>query len=161
MAGIATGGDLGRLRAAALIEWAKGGFVAIAASGLFALAPPQTLRLSRALLDRFHFAGRGEAEAIFVRLVDEALRERLFFAALAAAYVLLRFIEGAGLWLGRAWARWLGIVSCIAYLVVEAWHFAHAPTGLMAGTIALTLVLLALLWPRRADSPFLHRRGGR
>lgn len=161
MTGIATAGELRRLRAAALIEWAKGGFVAIAASGLFALAPPQVLRLVRALLERFHFAGRGEAEAIFVRLADEALRERLFFAALAAAYVLLRLIEGLGLWLGRAWARWLGIASCIAYLAVEAWHFAHGATWLMAATIALTLALLALLWPRRAASTPLRRPGSR
>ncbi len=161
MAGIATGGDLGRLRAAALIEWAKGVFVGIAASGLFALAPPDALRLLRASLDRFHFAGRAAAESAFVAMIGEALRERLLIAALAAAYVLLRLVEGTGLWLGRSWARWLGIASCVAYLAIEAWHFTQAPTWLMAATIALTLALLALLWPRRAASPPLRHQGSR
>lgn len=143
--------DRRRLRIAALLEWAKAVLVAMAAAGALAALSPAQRDAVRAVLDRFHFSGRSEVEAAWSAGFAGLADERQLVAVIAVVYVLVRVVEGLGLWFGRAWARWLGIVSCAAYLVVEAWHFAAHPGWLGAGAIALTLGLLWLLKPVAAS----------
>lgn len=138
---------LGRMRVAALIEWAKGLVVGAAALGVLTLVDPALRPHLLSVLDRFHFAGRAAIESSWL---DALGRERSVVALIALLYVAIRAVEGAGLWLGRAWARWLGIASCLAYLVIETWHVLVAPGWIGAGAIVVTLVLLALLWPPSA-----------
>lgn len=144
-----------RLRIAALIEWSKGLVVAAAALGIPTLMSDTNRHVLTTLLERFHFAGRTAIDSAWLEML---MRERRLVAAVALSYVLVRLVEGFGLWFGRAWARWLGIASCMAYLGIEIWHLLTAPGLAGMAAIAITLLLLWLLWPAHRPTHHSHLR---
>ncbi len=73
--------------------------------------------------------------------------------ALAAAYALLRFAEGWGLWRERRWAVWLAALSTGVYLPFEWAHLLHRPGFIAAGVLAVNLAVLALMvWRLRQSA---------
>ena len=60
---------------------------------------------------------------------------------LGAAYIALRWIEAAGLWLGKVWGEYLGALSGGIYIPFEMLHLIHAPS-LMNGFIVLLNVTI-------------------
>jgi hypothetical protein len=58
----------------------------------------------------------------------------------AAGYSALRFVEAAGLWQERSWARWFSIAGNAAYIPVELWELAHGANWPMAAALALNVV---------------------
>lgn len=63
----------------------------------------------------------------------------------AAGYGVLRFVEAAGLWQGRSWARWFGIAGYVAYIPFELWELAHGAHWWMGAVLAMNLSIIALL----------------
>ena len=75
--------------------------------------------------------------------------------ALGLAYVLIRLVEGYGLWLGKHWAEWLAVISAGIYLPLEFQHLARHATLLnvvvIFSNIGIMLYLVKLLNQRRAQ----------
>ena len=138
-----------RLRMAAMIEWAKGVVVAalaVATAGWFdTRAEAELLRE----VGRTAWLGGAAAREALGEALHGFDRYREWAGWAAVLYVLVRVVEGLGLWRGREWARWLGIAGCAAYLPFEAMAvFEHpGPAPLMA--LLVTTGLVALLWPPR------------
>lgn len=137
-----------RLRLVALVEWAKGLLVALAAFGLLALGSDGLQRLGMDLVGYFHLNPASHPARMLVSVVDGASTDLNWVIGIAFAYIALRVVEGWGLWNRRAWAVVVGLISLGLYLPVELWHLWHSPD--LPGVIVLTmnLLLLALLWPR-------------
>ena len=57
--------------------------------------------------------------------------------ALGLAYIALRFLEAAGLWLNKAWGEYLGALSGGVYVPFELIHLVHEPS-----LLNLTVVLV-------------------
>ncbi|MDB5861051.1 MAG: hypothetical protein JWQ76_4740 [Ramlibacter sp.] len=69
-----------------------------------------------------------------------------------AGYAALRFVEAAGLWQGRSWARWFSIAGNTAYIPVEVWELAHGANWWMAAVLAMNVAAVATVlamqpWP--------------
>jgi uncharacterized membrane protein (DUF2068 family) len=75
--------------------------------------------------------------------------------ALGSAYIAMRFIEAAGLWLGKVWGEYLGALSGGIYIPFEIIHWADDPTWLNAFIVVLNVLIVGILthalWQR------LHR----
>ncbi len=76
-------------------------------------------------------------------------------AAVGFASVLIRLVEGYGLWQGRHWAEWLAVISAGLYLPLEIQHFAHHANipnaGLIGFNIVIVLYLARLLIQQRTE----------
>ena len=68
------------------------------------------------------------------------------------AYAAARLAEAGGLWHGRNWARWLGLVSAGLYVPFELAYAVHRPGAASLGLLALNVAVLWLLWPPRAGA---------
>jgi len=64
---------------------------------------------------------------------------------LVSAYIALRFIEAAGLWLHQAWGEYLGALSGGIYIPFEVVHFIDEPTWMNAFIVALNAVIVGYL----------------
>ena len=84
----------------------------------------------------------------FLALLHAADTEHGLLTLAASAYAGLRFVEAYGLWFGRNWARWLGIVSAGIYVPFELYYLVRKPSLMAASVLAINLVVLWLLWPR-------------
>jgi uncharacterized membrane protein (DUF2068 family) len=86
----------------------------------------------------------------FLALMQGADRNHGVLATVAAAYASLRLVEAYGLWFGRGWARWLGLVSAGIYVPFEVAYLVRQPNAIGVGVLGVNLAVLWLLWPRRA-----------
>ena len=81
--------------------------------------------------------------------VFEAVKGLAAFAGLIGILDLLhhdvRAIEAAGLWFHKAWAEYLGAFSGGIYIPFELVHWAHEPTWINAGLVALNGVIVGYL----------------
>lgn len=72
---------------------------------------------------------------------------------LGSAYISLRFIEAAGLWLQKVWGEYLGALSGGIYIPFELQHLVKDPTVLNAFVVLINVVIVAYLvhalWKRR------------
>jgi uncharacterized membrane protein (DUF2068 family) len=89
----------------------------------------------------------------FLHLMQLADGERGWITVAAAAYALLRFVEAYGLWFTRNWARWLGLVSSCIYVPFELYYFLRGPSWTTFSVLAVNLIVVWLLWPRRKTPP--------
>ncbi len=138
-----------RLRVAAVIEWAKGLVVAalaLATAGwLDARAESEVLRE----VGRTAWLGGAAAREALGEALHGFDRYREWAGGAAFVYVVVRLLEGLGLWRGREWARWLGIAGCVAYLPFEAMAVLEHPGPAPLVALVVTTGLVALLWPPR------------
>jgi len=73
----------------------------------------------------------------------------MLIAALAAAYALLRFLEGYGLWRQRAWAEWLAIISGCIYIPFEVYKLVRHPNEFHWALLGINImVVLYIAWVR-------------
>ena len=75
---------------------------------------------------------------------------------LASAYIALRFIEAAGLWLGKAWGEYLGALSGGIYIPFELTHLIHEPSWMNAFIVVLNAAIVGylayVLWQRHQQN---------
>lgn len=144
--------DRGRLRTVALIDVVKG--VVVLAIGLGILnAQSHVLEAAGQSLLRLLEVDAGTSAARkFLHVLHAADGEHGLLTLAASAYACLRFIEAYGLWFTRTWARWLGLVSAALYVPFEIYFLIKGPGFTTLLVLAVNLLVVWLLWPRRVPS---------
>jgi len=103
------------IRMIAGYEAAKGLLVLVAGTGLLLLVHRDAQALAERLVTHLHLDPAKRVPRIFLQFMTEVTPGRLRWLALGAmAYALMRFAEAYGLWRGRRWAEWLGVVTARA-----------------------------------------------
>ena len=111
------------LRAVAVFEAVKGGFVLAVGCGLLGLLHKDARSIALEFISSIHLDPAEKYPKFFIDLTDHITDGRLWFlASLALMYAIFRFAEGYGLWKERAWAEWLALVSGSVYLPIEVYE---------------------------------------
>jgi uncharacterized membrane protein (DUF2068 family) len=102
------------------------------------------------LLYVLHIRHHHHLSAIFLRAADKLQDTNLVLVAgVAGVYVILRFSESYGLWLGRAWAEWLALLSGAIYLPLEIIELFRRATPIRFGIFVINLFIVAYMgWLR-------------
>ncbi|WP_298436131.1 DUF2127 domain-containing protein [Geobacter sp.] len=134
------------LRTIAFFEATKGLLVILAGLGLLSLIHRDVQAIAEEIVRHLHLNPASRVPRIFLEAADEASGGRLRLLALGAfGYAALRFAEAWGLWRGRAWAEWLGLVSGGIYLPVEIYELFVSVTPVKIGTFLVNLTVVAVL----------------
>lgn len=134
------------LRAIAVFEAAKGLLVLLAGAGLLALVHRDVQHLAEALVGRLHLNPSKHYPRVFIDASANLTDVRMWkFAAMAAAYSLLRFVEAYGLWHRRRWAEWCAVATGGLYLFVEMYEIAAGFTWIKVGAFALNAAMVLYL----------------
>ena len=142
------------LRVVAVFELAKGVLALAAGAGLLAFVHRDIGDVVTELLLHLHLNPARRIPGIFVLLADRVASMDLWLVAIgAAAYAVVRIAEAYGLWFNREWAEWLGAVSGAIYVPFELYALAKGVTPLRLVTLAINLLVVAVLsdalWRRR------------
>ncbi len=134
------------IRAAALLEAAKGALVLVAGFGVLAFVHRDAQRFAERLVAHLHLNPAGRYPRIFMDAAAHLTDARLWLlAAAAGAYALVRFVEAYGLWRGRRWAEWFAALSGGVYVPFELYELLVRPNWLSAGALALNGAIVALM----------------
>ncbi len=134
------------IRVIAAIEALKGLVVLFAASGLLALIHHDVHRLAGLLIAHAHLNPASKYPKIFLDAAAEVTDPRLWqLAAGAAAYSVLRLVEGYGLYKQRAWAEILAALSGVVYVPFELIELFLRPSMLATLLLALNLAVVAVM----------------
>jgi uncharacterized membrane protein (DUF2068 family) len=105
------------LHLVALFEGAKGLLVLLAGFGLLTFIHKDVHEGAIGLVEHFHFNPASHYPRIFLDLTERITDTRLWAMACAALiYSIVRLAEATGLWLGRKWAEWFGILTGGMYI---------------------------------------------
>lgn len=138
------------LHAVALLEAAKGALIITAGFGLLALIHRDVQTLAEEIVRHFHLNPASGIPRIFLESASAADGSRLQLLALGAfGYASVRFIEAWGLWRGRPWAEWLGIVSGGIYLPLEIYELFISITPVKIGIFLVNVAVVAVLTRER------------
>jgi uncharacterized membrane protein (DUF2068 family) len=67
--------------------------------------------------------------------------------SLVMIYMIIRFVEGAGLWLEKEWAEWFALISASLYMPFEIYELARHATWIKWGILGVNiLIVLYLAW---------------
>lgn len=92
----------------------------------------------------------------FIELLHAADMQHGLLMLFAVAYALIRFVEAYGLWFGKAWARWLGLVSSGMYVPFELYYFIKSPGWTTLAVLGVNLCVVRLLWPNKKRQVFSY-----
>jgi uncharacterized membrane protein (DUF2068 family) len=141
------------LRAVALFEAGKRLAVLVAGSGILLLVHRNVQAIAERLVAHLHLNPASRYPRIFLHVATEATPGRLRLALGAPVYAILRFFEAWGLWFNRRWAEWMGVITGLAYIPVEARAMIRRPGLEPALFLALNLVIVLFLASRlRSDT---------
>jgi len=116
------------LRAVALVEFVKGLVVLLAGFGILTLVHRDAWDVAESFLEWLHVSPEAHYAQVFLNLADQVTDSKLWAVAGGAmAYSSLRFIEAYGLWMERAWAEWLALISGTIYLPFEIYEIVRRP----------------------------------
>jgi len=134
------------IRMIAGYEAAKGLLVLVAGTGLLLLVHRDAQALAERLVTHLHLDPAKRVPRIFLQFMTEVTPGRLRWLALGAmAYALMRFAEAYGLWRGRRWAEWLGVVTAAVYIPFEAGALIRQPGAEPLVALALNLMIVLYL----------------
>lgn len=146
------------LHAVALLEATKGALIIAAGFGLLALVHQDVQALAEEIVRHFHLNPASSIPRIFLDVAARADGGRLQLMAMGAfGYSSLRLAEAWGLWRGRTWAEWLGIVSGGIYLPIEIYELSVAITPVKIGIFFVNVVVVSVLVRERLNA---HRTTG-
>ena len=137
------------LRLVASLEFAKGVAVLLLGFGLV-LVHGEAWEVAENFLEVLHVNPDHRYAQVFLNLADRFSDTKLWVvAATAAAYAILRLVEGYGLWRARAWAEWVALVSGSLYLPFEIYELLRKPTMMHASILVINLaIVLYMLYLR-------------
>ncbi len=144
------------LRAIAIFEAIKG-FAAFAALiGVLDLMHHDVRHLAIELIGRFGLDPTAHYPSILLHYADLVPNADVHsLVILASAYILVRLLEGYGLWNDLAWGEWLGALSGGLYIPFEVGHLIHRPSVIIGVVLAVNVfmfIFLAIqLWSRRTN----------
>lgn len=140
------------LHAVALLEATKGALIIAAGFGLLALIHQDVQALAEEIVRHFHLNPASRIPRIFLEVAAKTDGGRLQLLALGAfSYASVRFAEAWGLWRGRSWAEWLGIVSGGIYLPLEIYELFISVTPVKTGTFLVNIVVVSVLVRERLN----------
>jgi uncharacterized membrane protein (DUF2068 family) len=141
------------LRSVALVEFAKGAAVLVAAFSLYWLDPSD---VAGAFLNFLHISPDHHVARLLFRLADRLSDITVWHVVVGACcYSGLRLTEAYGLWRERAWAEWIALVSGAIYLPVEIRlmvqrvSLLHVSVFLLNVGIVVFMFYLRIYLPRR------------
>ena len=134
------------VRAAALLEAAKGAVVFAAGFGLLSFIHHDAQRVAEQLVTHLHLNPASRYPRIFLDAAGHLTNARLWlFAALAGTYGSVRFVEAYGLWRGRRWAEWLAAVSGSIYIPFEIYELFKRLDWISVGTLAVNVAIVGVM----------------
>ena len=132
------------LRSIALVEVAKALIALMAATGI--VLHEQLRPIVDRLSAHLHLnPASGRPLTILNALRAEASAHLRLLALGVLIYAAIRLAEAVGLWLGKAWAFWLGALSAAIYLPFEIVELVKHPGALTATLLALNVAVAAYL----------------
>jgi len=144
------------LHAIAVFETIKGVAAFAALIGVIDLMHHDVRHLAIELIGWFGLNPNAHYPSIllhYAELVPNADMHSLVI--LASAYIIVRLLEGYGLWNDLEWGEWLGALSGGLYIPFEASHLIHRPSVMigivLAGNIFMVVFLAIQLWSRRTN----------
>jgi uncharacterized membrane protein (DUF2068 family) len=144
------------LRSVALVEFAKGAFVLVAAISLYWIDPSD---VAEAFLNFLHISPDHHFARLLFSWADKLSNITfLHIMLLASAYSGLRFAESYGLWRARAWAEWIALVSGALYLPIEIRLLAHRLSLLHATVFLVNVAIVLFMFYLRIYAPARERR---
>ena len=130
------------LRAVAIFEASKGVLVLMLAAGVISMLHGGVENFVDNVVNYFQLNPASLFGRIFIKLASHLTNTQLWLgAALAAAYVTIRFLEAYGLWFARPWAEWLAALSGSIYIPFELVELFTSPLGWRT-VIALVVLLI-------------------
>jgi len=142
------------VRVVAAFEAAKGLLVLVTAGAGFEMFHRGAQRAAEKLVRHSHLNPASKYPRIFVAAAANLTNTRLLLLALGAlAYSLVRLAEAYGLWRGRNWARWLGLITAGLYVPVEVEKLVRHASWVGAVVLGINLMVLLILWRARMNDP--------
>lgn len=154
--------QLKALRAVATIEFVKGLVVLLAGFGILSLVHRDAWDMAESFLEWLHISPEAHYAQVFLNLADKLTDSRLWVVAVGALlYSILRFVEAYGLWMERAWAEWLALVSGMIYLPFEVYEMARRPDAIRIAVflvnVAVVVYMAYLRWDARAHRQTVYQ----
>ena len=144
------------LRAIAVFEVIKGIAAFAAIIGVVDLMHHDVRHLAIELIGRFGLDPNAHYPSIllhYAELVPNADIRSLVI--LSFVYILVRLLEGYGLWNNLAWGEWLGALSGGLYIPFETGHLIYQPSAIigivLASNVFMVSFLAVQLWSRRMN----------
>src|SRR5215472_2954971 len=141
------------LRGVALFEAGKGLLGILAAVWVLTLRHKDMKDVAQNLLSALHKVIHINPDGQLFRWVQHSVGGltpgwlRLISLAIFL-YAVIRFVEAAGLWLEKEWAKWFALIAGSLYVPFEIYHLVRRPTGwkwLVLGVNLLIVFYLAWL----------------
>jgi len=144
------------LHAIAIFETIKGIAAFAALIGVLDLMHHDVRHLAIELIGRFGLNPNAHYPSMLLHYADLLPNADIHsLVILASAYILVRLLEGYGLWNELAWGEWLGALSGGLYVPFEVGHLIHRPSVIiaivLAGNIFMVSFLAIQLWNRRTN----------
>ena len=98
------------------------------------------------LVEHLHLNPARHYPRIFLDLTERITDGQLWSLASAALlYCMVRFVEASGLWMGRKWAKWFGVLSGGMYIPVELVEVIHVRNWPRVSVLAVNIGVVAYL----------------
>jgi uncharacterized membrane protein (DUF2068 family) len=134
------------IRTIAIVEAAKGALVFLVGFGLLSLIHRDVEHFAERLVVHAHLNPASHIPKIFLEAASRTTDAHLWaYAALAAAYGIVRLVEGYGLWRERRWAEWLAALSAGIYIPFEVWHVMHRHGWISVAALILNILIVAVM----------------
>jgi uncharacterized membrane protein (DUF2068 family) len=102
--------------------------------------------LVMSLIDRFGLDSESHYPSLLLHYADVLPNTNVpMLVLLFCAFIVLRFVEATGLWLGKVWGEYLGALSGGIYIPFEVAHWVREPAWLSACVVLFNVVIVGYL----------------
>jgi uncharacterized membrane protein (DUF2068 family) len=147
------------LRIVAIFECVKGVLVLLAGFELLTFVHKDLHLAAVRLVEQLHLNPARHYPRIFLDLSERISDSQLWALASAALlYCIVRLVEATGLWLGKKWAEWFGVLTGGMYIPVEIYEVTRGLTWPRIIVLAVNIgVVSYLLFVLRKNSEYGRR----
>ncbi|MFN0051990.1 MAG: DUF2127 domain-containing protein [Planctomycetales bacterium] len=136
----------GGIRALALFEAGKAGVVLLAGFGILSIMHRDLDKLATRLMEHMHLNPANGYPRIFVDAAKSLSEPRIWMlATMALVYCVVRSVQAYGLWHGRIWAEWFGVITGSIYIPVEVYELSRGATWLNGMALLVNAGIVAFL----------------
>jgi uncharacterized membrane protein (DUF2068 family) len=138
------------LRGIAIFEASKGLLALAGGFWLISLRHKDLQMVAEHILESLHINPDHHLYRAFMRGAEHVTTRTLWLVVSGVLmYVIIRFIEAAGLWLEREWAEWFALLSSAMYMPWEIYELIRRASALKWGIFGVNVVIvLYLVWLR-------------
>jgi uncharacterized membrane protein (DUF2068 family) len=136
----------GGLRLVATFEGIKGILVLLVGFELLSFLHRDIHLAAVRLVEQLHLNPARHYPRIFLDLTDRITDSQLWALATAALlYCIVRILEAAGLWLGKKWAEWFGVLTGGMYIPVEIYEVTRVVSWPRVTVLIVNLSIVSYL----------------